>query len=986
VTRVRKLLGAFTPGLPGDAAPLRAALAVPVPDSVPGDERLFVLGWAAWLDGDFTAAEGPLAEAADQAHEPERRAEAAYWCARVRLRLGRAEALPGYEALLRTLGGSPQATAWFVDLLWRAGRVDRAEQVWKSLCGNRRITACPEAPLLEARALLRREEMAPAERVLAEAEPVSGVVWVECVLLRAWVAAAARGAERARELLARARQGPYPATALQTWAAALEHRLAGVELPPEQPAPVTLAEYLRGQEARSAGDNGVAADAYRTALARPAAAPFARYAMACLGLEDPAAVLAAQPGMFLALRCRARIARERFRRREITPGEFLDATAPAETAGYRNAALEHFRRLADVLRGTSPIPAENELGPEGGPPPSGPQAANLLRAALEVAVRRLPPAEARPALLRWSRPDGAAVAAGLGPEVGRQLLRLALLARESGSPPAADVIDAVAHLLPDAPLLALARDGGGGETINESAPAEVRLLGQARRLADDRTDDSWRDQVRALRGNDRLKGLAQALLAVAAARRQETAEVVALLEETEPWRRFGNAPPRFVVTALLTAMASRPSDPSWRRALGRWLRLWDPAGLGVEGAALASWVGLGPASAGAAPPGVPAAPWFLHLASRALARDDAPESLACVRQAINADPNLADTETVRDARPELESRAGAARLAAALAPGTAPALLVDAVALLAGSEAGRILLAAVERADAEAVATATDALAEAPDLPPRLAHHLALLDHRAAAEQDDTGQAAPAVGRWRRAWRFWLRLLAAPRHEGGPAAADAGQLLDHLLAGHRRRVNDRLARAAVDDARRHWNLVQELPTLVPPGADALRDDLTGRVERFREELATEYLVSTREAMRYGDVPEGWRADYTRGLDGLRRLLSLDRDNVRLLTALVEVCTEWFLDLYHQGDVAALREQAERFTPLALQLARLAADRPGDLAARAAVAEYWKFRGFVSRDRAERVALYHEALRFNPANANVRDLLAELEPPPPEGEP
>ena len=51
-------------------------------------------------------------------------------------------------------------------------------------------------------------------------------------------------------------------------------------------------------------------------------------------------------------------------------------------------------------------------------------------------------------------------------------------------------------------------------------------------------------------------------------------------------------------------------------------------------------------------------------------------------------------------------------------------------------------------------------------------------------------------------------------------------------------------------------------------------------------------------MRYGDVPEGWHADYEKGLSHLRRLLSLDRDNVRLLTAVVEVCGDWFLDLYN----------------------------------------------------------------------------------------
>ena len=205
-------------------------------------------------------------------------------------------------------------------------------------------------------------------------------------------------------------------------------------------------------------------------------------------------------------------------------------------------------------------------------------------------------------------------------------------------------------------------------------------------------------------------------------------------------------------------------------------------------------------------------------------------------------------------------------------------------------------------------------------------------------------------------------------------------VLNFLLEQHRHRVNDLLARSAVDTARRYWNLVRELPARAAAIEETLGRDLAERVERFREELATEYLLTTREAMRYGSIPEGCRADYEKGLGYLRRLLSLDRDNSRLLAALVEICNDWFLDLYHQSDPPRLRAQVERFTPFALQLARGIDERPGDLSARAALADFWKFRGFLAADRQQKADLYREALRFNPANSNVRDLLAELEPP------
>ena len=86
-------------------------------------------------------------------------------------------------------------------------------------------------------------------------------------------------------------------------------------------------------------------------------------------------------------------------------------------------------------------------------------------------------------------------------------------------------------------------------------------------------------------------------------------------------------------------------------------------------------------------------------------------------------------------------------------------------------------------------------------------------------------------------------------------------------------------------------------------------------------------------MRYGAISDGWRADYEKGLSHLRRLLSLDRDNVRLLTALVETCGDWFLDLYNTGDSSRLASQVERFLPFALQLNRLTQTNGADLAVR-----------------------------------------------------
>src|SRR5439155_2414825 len=133
---------------------------------------------------------------------------------------------------------------------------------------------------------------------------------------------------------------PYPAAALQAWGGLLQLRRSPGEDWPE--APASFVDWLAGQRARAEGRRDEAAAALRAAAGRAPLRPFARYALADLGAEDFAAVLGGQPGWFLAQRCRARLALERFRRREGTPGEFLEALQQAETAGYRPGGAEHY--------------------------------------------------------------------------------------------------------------------------------------------------------------------------------------------------------------------------------------------------------------------------------------------------------------------------------------------------------------------------------------------------------------------------------------------------------------------------------------------------------------------------------------------------------------------------------------------------------------------------------------------------------------------
>src|SRR5262249_15766141 len=63
LTRARKLLGEFFPGMSCEPARLQGALALAQKTAAIEAERLLLLGWLSWLSGDNTSAEGLLAQA-----------------------------------------------------------------------------------------------------------------------------------------------------------------------------------------------------------------------------------------------------------------------------------------------------------------------------------------------------------------------------------------------------------------------------------------------------------------------------------------------------------------------------------------------------------------------------------------------------------------------------------------------------------------------------------------------------------------------------------------------------------------------------------------------------------------------------------------------------------------------------------------------------------------------------------------------------------
>src|SRR5262245_11571373 len=128
LARIDQALSEAPADLVLDRDRLRAALQTSLGNPGLDQQRCFALGWLDWLDGHFHSATLFVQQVEG--------ARAAYWRVRTALLAGQPEAIASYEQALRTFQGSPQATAWFVDLLWRSGRQERAAQVWKSLRAN----------------------------------------------------------------------------------------------------------------------------------------------------------------------------------------------------------------------------------------------------------------------------------------------------------------------------------------------------------------------------------------------------------------------------------------------------------------------------------------------------------------------------------------------------------------------------------------------------------------------------------------------------------------------------------------------------------------------------------------------------------------------------------------------------------------------------------------------------------------------------------
>ena len=421
-------LTAYRIGMPLNAAALRQALACPLPQPEAEAERLFAIGWLHWLDGSFSDTERTLIEAVAMIRErdiADRLVDTAYWLARVQILLERSEAVADFETVLRQLGGSPQATVLFVDLLWRSATSNAREQIWKALRSNKRLTALPEATLIEVHSLLRRGEPGTAVKLLVAFQPANGVAMAERLLLLAWAEAVQGQCARATELLKRTNGLPYPHSALEYRPGSSSSLFRG---------PISFLSACGNSSAdtrcspKTVGTTRGKSSAWRRKTRSPGPLPvmpwrdteptnsltFCRHSPAC---SSQCAAVCGWP-----LRDSAIAA--------MTPAEWLESLQRESRLGFvAGQEAEHFRRLAEILRRP---PSVTELAECVQEQVSADPAArrNGLRAAIEAAWR-LPLVDVKGLFDAWRELFWLNPSEELGVLLAGQSLRLALL--EQGS-------------------------------------------------------------------------------------------------------------------------------------------------------------------------------------------------------------------------------------------------------------------------------------------------------------------------------------------------------------------------------------------------------------------------------------------------------------------------------------------------------------------------------------------------------------------------
>jgi tetratricopeptide (TPR) repeat protein len=220
------------------------------------------------------------------------------------------------------------------------------------------------------------------------------------------------------------------------------------------------------------------------------------------------------------------------------------------------------------------------------------------------------------------------------------------------------------------------------------------------------------------------------------------------------------------------------------------------------------------------------------------------------------------------------------------------------------------------------------------------------------------------------------------------------QTLGAILSLHRIQGSREFAAGRYDTARVHLNcldvcrsggenLVKVLEGQGQPWGLKLDPDLSGRVTKLAAELLDNWCAAlvheaekeTENPEAIKDLPQGIRKNYEGGIDRLAPFINLNIGVVRVLHNSLLWYNDWCYDLYVKRELQPIRELLQPACKVADKLIPLCIQGRDFEPANQALSQHFLLRGFASDGPPERaMEAYKEALRWNAANTNARQLL------------
>ncbi len=161
---------------------------------------------------------------------------------------------------------------------------------------------------------------------------------------------------------------------------------------------------------------------------------------------------------------------------------------------------------------------------------------------------------------------------------------------------------------------------------------------------------------------------------------------------------------------------------------------------------------------------------------------------------------------------------------------------------------------------------------------------------------------------------------------------------------------------------KNYSLFSEL------AADTVDDFCRGRLQEAKK------LVADAEAIK--DLPEGIRKNYAGAIAHLDILIGLNVPVIRILQQCLDWYNEWCYDLYVTQQLEEVRNLILPAGKVADQLIPLCTKGNAFTPENQALSQHFLFRGFSKIDPQEGVSEYEEALAWNVANENAKQLLGD----------